>query len=422
MTLNMASLMYLYNSLITLERRDSFMELNNTELLSLLEGDNIETSEVLDQVEKMKKIQKVKNKYKDKVKTRKDGRQVYVYVDRKQITAKDENELYKKLYLLEFGEETYSMKDLFPIWIKWKRDYTPVSVRTLRIYSEKWKKYFEPYEIIDIPIVKLKAKDFVNLFRLWTCKRQMTSRLFCNLKSIINGIYAYAITELETVHANPIKSIDMRQFPMKPVNNDGDVFTIEERRKLLEYLSDIDEIYALAIQFDFQVLMRFAELAALQWNHVKENRIYIDSQYLLTMEMDEDMNFHNKECENFDHVKGNTDQGFRYIDLTSEAQAILAKVKALNPEGKYIFMNKGKQLSISTFNDKLKRYCREAGVPERSSHKIRFCTASILYQNGVPLAELQRMLGHTTTAMTLHYIRSVMSDERSRQIMEKALA
>ena len=398
------------------------MELNTTELLSLLEGDNIELSEVLDQVEEMKKIQKIKNKYKDKIKTRKDGRQVYVYIDRKQIAAGNEDELYKKLYLIEYGEETYSLRDIFPIWIKWKRDYTPVSVRTLRIYTEEWKKYFEPYEIVDIPLVKLKAKDFVKLFRQWTCKRQMTQRMFCNLKSIINGIYSYAITELETVRVNPIKGIDMRQFPMKPVRNDDDVFSIEERRKLLDHLSEIDEIYALAIRFDFQVVMRFAELAALRWDHVRGDRIYIDSQYLLTMEMDEDMNFHNKECENFDHVKGNTDQGFRYIDLTSEAKTILKRVKEMNPDGEFIFMNKGKQLSVSTFNDKLRRYCRAAGVPERSSHKIRFCSASILYENGVPLAELQRMLGHTTTAMTLHYIRSVISDEKSRQIMEKALA
>ena len=398
------------------------MELNKTELLSLLEGDNIDVSEVLNQVNKMKKIQKIKEQYKDKIKYRKDGRQVYIYINRKQISAKDTFELYEKLYTMDYGEDTYTMRDLFPIWIKWKRDNTPVNIRTLRIYAEEWKRYFEPYDIIDVPLVSLSAKDFVRLFRQWTRKRELTSRMFCNLKSIINGIYYYAMTELETVQCNPVKGIDMRQFPMKPVRNDQDVFSIEDRRKLLAHLADKNDIYSLAIQFDFQVVMRFAELAALRWDQIKAGRIYIDSQYLLTMEMDDDLNFCNKECENVDHVKGNTNQGYRYIDLTSEAQAILEKVKAINPDGKYIFMNNGKQMSISTFNDNLRRHCRNVGITERSSHKIRFCTASILYQNGVPLAELQRMLGHTSTAMTLNYIRSVISNEESRKIMEKALA
>lgn len=48
----------------------------------------------------MKNIQKLKDKYKDKIKKRKDGKQYYIYINRKQICGKTEDELYEKLYNL----------------------------------------------------------------------------------------------------------------------------------------------------------------------------------------------------------------------------------------------------------------------------------------------------------------------------------
>ncbi len=109
------------------------------ELLSLLNCDNLNESETLNIIKKMKNIQKLKDKYKDKIKKRKDGKQYYIYINRKQIFGKTEDELYEKLYNLEFGTEQYSMCDIFPLWLRWKRDYTAVSGKTLQIYSQDWK-------------------------------------------------------------------------------------------------------------------------------------------------------------------------------------------------------------------------------------------------------------------------------------------
>lgn len=88
------------------------------ELLSLLNCDNLNESETLNIIKKMKNIQKLKDKYKDKIKKRKDGKQYYIYINRKQICGKTEDELYEKLYNLEFGTEQYSMCDIFPLWLR----------------------------------------------------------------------------------------------------------------------------------------------------------------------------------------------------------------------------------------------------------------------------------------------------------------
>lgn len=86
---------------------------------------------------------------------------------------------------------------------------------------------------------------------------------------------------------------------------------------------------------------------------------------------------------------------------------ILAICNKLNPSGEYIFMYENKPLTTVTFNRRLKKYCKECGIPLNSvsSHDLRFSLASALYSEGLSPTELQRLLGHTTLQMTLHYLR-----------------
>ena len=71
-------------------------------------------------------------------------------------------------------------------------------------------------------------------------------------------------------------------------------------------------------------------------------------------------------------MKGNTSKGFRKQYLTDEALSILKKAKEINPNGIYIFEPNGSLMTTDSFNRRLKKYCREAGVPYYSSHKIDF--------------------------------------------------
>ena len=56
------------------------------------------------------------------------------------------------------------MEDIFPLWMKWKRDYTAVSGKTLQINTQQWNKYFVPYDITTKPLRYLIPKDFTHLF------------------------------------------------------------------------------------------------------------------------------------------------------------------------------------------------------------------------------------------------------------------
>ena len=91
-------------------------------------------------------------------------------------------------------------------------------------------------------------------------------------------------------------------------------------------------------------------------------------------------------------MKGNTSHGFRKQFLTDEALKNLHKAKELNPNGIYVFEPNGEIMTTDSFNRRLKKYCKEAGVPYHSSHKIRFYNASTAF-DGNNLTTLSYLMG-----------------------------
>ncbi len=70
-----------------MEQQNNFSEDSNFNLPSLLSDDTLSLSEISEKVLYMKKKQEIERKYKEKIKTRKDGRQYYIYINRKQYTS-----------------------------------------------------------------------------------------------------------------------------------------------------------------------------------------------------------------------------------------------------------------------------------------------------------------------------------------------
>ena len=80
-------------------------------------------------------------------------------------------------------------------------------------------------------------------------------------------------------------------------------------------------------------------------------------------------------------------------------------------------MRDGKPLYGDTFNRHLKSVCMTLGIVYRSSHQIRFIVATLLYEAGVPLNEISRMLGHSdisSTQVYSHLVNSKIKDVYAR--------
>lgn len=302
-----------------------------------------------------------------------------------------------------------SLEEVYKEWLIYRRDYTPAKAKTIQENKSDWEKFFADTTLAKMPIAEIRPITLIRFFRALTKERTYTHKRISNLRSVINGIMSYAIEE-EIIEHNPVSDVNFKQFAYKPVENQCDnVFSQEEAVKLLTYLKDKNEPYALAISLSFYLFIRIGETKALRWKDIdyEHRTIYLHGQILQERILNDDLSFSPRTVILSDQMKGNTSNGFRKQYLTDEALEILERARLLNPSGTFIFepYNK-KPMTTDRFNRRLKAYCEECGISYHSSHKIRFYNASTAY-NGENLTTISKLMGHSRVETTLHYLRNV---------------
>lgn len=397
---------------------DDTLEKPNTDI----DEDVLEAREVAEQHLKMKKLSTLRKEYPlEKVKFRPDGR-CYVYIQRKQFIAPTYDLLIEKLYDDFYGVKDYTLLDLFPEWQIYRRDAERVSSRTLKDHDGYWRNYMRDSELVKIPITQIRPRDIKTFYRTVLAKNDISEGTFKFFRTILNKMFEFAEGELELVQHNPVMAVNIKPYMncFKETNdNFDDVYKKKDRDKLLKHLEEHDDdIYSLGIQLAFRLIIRIGELKALKWTDIDDDIIFLRHQTVERQVMNDDLTFEARTTETINRMKGKKDNGKRVQYLTEEAREILDKIKKINPDGEYILMNEGKQLSTCTFNRHLRAFCENAGVKYHSSQKIRFTSASMLY-DGTNLALLSQLLGHTTTAMTLHYFRNILGDKEVKKLMSK---
>ncbi|WP_181995749.1 tyrosine-type recombinase/integrase [Clostridium sp. AM58-1XD] len=361
-------------------------------------------AKVVEFTEKENKVKEVCDL--SKVKTRPDDGRIYLIVKRKPISSTSYIGLIDKLYEHFFGIKNITMEQFFEIWMKWRDEETSVSKKTIKDNRFLYNSLLRDNPITKIPLKELSVQDYIKYFRSITKDRELTRKRFNDLKSIMNGIL-YLAVEQGILDRNCLRDINYRQFSYKAENTDVFPYTEDERLRIINHL-DNDDFYSLAIKFDFHMIIRIGELKGLKWTDIKGDFIHIERY------VDHENNI-------IEDIKGHQKEGKRFMPLTPSAKALLARIKELNPDSEYIFIRNGQPLATATFNRHLKKCCRELGIEYRSSHKVRFSTASIMYKNGAKATELSQLLGHTTLQMTNHYLRNITPAEETAEKMRAIL-
>ena len=151
---------------------------------------------------------------------------------------------------------------------------------------------------------------------------------------------------------------------------------------------------------DFQIGTRVGELVALEKEEILDDEVYIHKTEIVDEEI-VDGAYVRKGYKVVEYVKHDISSGYRTIPLSKKAINILEEIKKLSPDSKYLFtQSNGKRMTSRSFNYWLKKYCKEAGVPFKSSHCIRRTFASRLYAEGMPLEEIRVYMGHEDTETT----------------------
>jgi integrase len=92
------------------------------------------------------------------------------------------------------------------------------------------------------------------------------------------------------------------------------------------------------------------------------------------------------------------------IPINDLLQQVLAGIPH---EGEYVFMNK-KTGKPYDYRDKLiPSLCRKANIKRYTLHRIRHFGASMLDSQGVPLSDIQELLGHEQATTTSIYLQNL---------------
>lgn len=372
----------------------------------LLTDDTISLSEGNEKIYMLKE-KAVLERHTKKIFQRSDGRYITKVVVGSKILQKNGKtyeELISKLYDFYYGLENTTLEKLYPLWLEYRINESSVKEKTIKENKFIWNAHLDGQQITKRPLNNLLPLDFIIFFRSITKNRTMTRKRFNDMKSVLNGIIYYAI-ENGITNQNPLNNINYRQFSFKAEKSNVVPYTEAERKMLLDYIPNND-LYSLAIKLDFYLVLRIGELKALRFDDIDNGIIFIQRI----------MNDKN-EIEN--DIKGHASEGYRQIPLTKDCLKVIETIRLINPDSEYMFIKDNKPLVTCTFNRRLKKYCDELNIKYRSSHKIRFTQASILYKNGVNATEIQKLLGHTTLDMTTHYLKNIRElDETASKMSE----
>lgn len=333
---------------------------------------------------------------------------------RKNIRAKSEEELLKKLLPYHSKEQhidNMTFNNLYLEWIEYKKDFAVDN--TIKRHNQHYDKYYKASKLHNMKIREIDELTLDSECNRIVKEYNLSCKEWTNIKTIIKGMFEYACKK-HYINHNPISNVKIK-VKFKQVNKKTgktETYNTQERKELFSYLDEMykktNDVVFLAIKLNFFMGLRVGELSALKW----EDYDGWTSIHVVREEIHNQM--HNTYSV-VNHTKTNTD---RFVSLVPKAIAIIQK---LPRDGDYMFMRGGKRLTSRQLNYVLEKYAERKCRKTKSSHKIRKTFASNLNSGGVPLDEIREKLGHTNLKTTLDYIYNPLTEKETYDLMAKAL-
>ena len=265
-----------YQFIETLQRIISNAKLSETEIVQQLEMTKKQKEKLVSEIY-------FENKKKKEFYTCSDGR---VKSYNPQFIAKTKEELIDKLYTYYFHNV---LKSVYEEWVQYRAKTKIVSMKTIEEDIGIWKRFLQDSEIAEMQIAAIKPKHLLKLFQEWTGNGLITRKDFNNRKSLLNGIFRYAVLN-EIIPYNPITSLPCNELKFKCPTAKKKAYTVQERSALLAHLKKQEpDAYTLAIMLSFYGIFRIGEIKALEWDGSNEKTVTIRQQLVEERDLKEDM-------------------------------------------------------------------------------------------------------------------------------------
>ena len=415
-----------------------------------INNDIISIADVLENIEKMKREQ-ILEQHGDLIKHY--GNEWYFRIPDKSLKngcfrrrSKNREYIENKLcdYFIELEkrqqadkeQNTMTLKELFYEFMEYKK--SKVSGGTINRMMQDWTKFYEPHtEFIHKPFVEITKIDVDNLLNDIVNERTMKDKAFKNMCGVLKQTFEYAVNA-EYIDKSPyrVEVNNKKITPTRKKANEKEVFTSKERDILIKEMerriqNDPLNAVPLAIMLDFEIGVRCGELLALKESDIiSENgtsKLYIHRQVVKENNITDLENIKQIGWNVVDYTK--SDCGERKIPLTPKALEYIDRIRQINvlngnQNKRFLFLTEdGTIITRDALDGQLRRGCAYAGIPIRSMHKIRKTYASTLYQRGISITIISKLLGHADESTTMkHYIFNLKDETETDSLVLNALS
>ncbi len=216
------------------------------------------------------------------------------------------------------------------------------------------------------------------------------------IRAVFNVIFNDAIAD-EIIIRNPLKLIKKpKNQPVREVKP----FTLEEINNILYYMDDKVKIF---FAIGFYTGMRTGEIIALKWSDInlENNTISISRAKRQGIESKPKTEASVRTIDIIDALIPYIKNHFRYKINSSE---YLLNSFFKKPYADSVAMTRYWKLLLERIN-----------IPYRNPYQMRHTFASMMISNGEDILWVSKMLGHTTSAMTLNkYARYIENKDKKR--------
>lgn len=310
--------------------------------------------------------------------------------------TREELEDYVVNYYKELKKSIY-IKDVFWKWMNEKLDYGEIKKQSYDKYCAEFKRFFTKDSFICIKKMKnITEEDLERFIKTTIRDMELTRKAYSGLVTLLNGIFKYGkkmgcttisiSTFIKDLYLP--KNIFKKNFKDKKT----EVFMEDEILVIIGYLKENPDIWNLALLLQFETGARIGEISTLKKEDIKKHSILI-RRTEVKIKIDDVWKMVVSELPK-------TDAGYREIILPPSAQWTISKILELNPNGDFLFMDKGKRIRENTYNKRLNRICEKLNIPHRTTHKIRKTYGTTLLDSDVNDSFVAEQMGHTDVSTT----------------------
>lgn len=245
--------------------------------------------------------------------------------------------------------------------------------------SEKTANYYEAtvtrfFEMVDKSILKVTTEDLRRYLTDYQVERNSSKVTIDNIRRIFSSFFAWLEDE-DIIIKSPVRRIHKVKTP----NNIKETYSDEELEKMRDHCSELRDLALIDVLTSTG--MRVGELVNL-------NKV--------------DINFEERECVVLG--KGNKER-IVYFDARSKIH-LSNYLSARSDDNEALFVSLKQpytRMTIGGIESRIKKLGRDVGIAKAHPHKFRRTLATNAIDKGMPIEQVQSLLGHERIDTTLHY-------------------